>query len=242
MAIDLGGLIRSSLAPVGFLTVLTLGSGLSPLDVATAQEEWQRDFNVAQRSLMDTGESTYLVLIPGYQFVLQSGSETVTFTVLDETRVVGGITTRVLEERTEVRGELDEVARNFLAIDRETGDVFYFGEEVDWYEDGEVIGHEGSWMAYVDGSLPGLLMPGNPTVGMKYYHEVAPGLAEDRAEVLSISETVTVPAGTFANVLRTREDNPLDPGAVDEKLFAPGVGFIQEGSLRLVSYGYPYPK
>jgi hypothetical protein len=171
--------------------------------------------------------------------VLESGSERITFTVLDETRVIGGITTRVVEERTEVRGDLDEVARNFVAMDRATGDVFYFGEEVDYYEDGEVVSHEGAWLAYVDGSQPGLLMPGTPEVGMKYYHEVAWGVAEDRAEVVSTTETVSVPAGVFANSLLVREDNPLEPGAVEEKLHAPGVGFIQEGSLRLVSYGYP---
>jgi hypothetical protein len=82
-------------------------------------------------------------------------------------------------------------------------------------------------------------MPGTPEVGMKYYHEVAWGVAEDRAEVVSTTETVSVPAGVFANSLLVREDNPLEPGAVEEKLHAPGVGFIQEGSLRLVSYGYP---
>jgi hypothetical protein len=81
-------------------------------------------------------------------------------------------------------------------------------------------------------------MPGAPLVGTKYYHEVAPGLAEDRAEVISTTETVSVPAGIFQNCLRTREDNPLNPGDIAEKVYAPGVGFIQEGSLRLVSYGY----
>jgi hypothetical protein len=205
---------------------------------AAAQEEWQKEFNVAQRPLTTTGASTYFVLMPGYQLVLESSSEKVTITVLDETRVVGGVTTRVVEERTEVRGELDELARNFIAMDATTGDVFYFGEEVDYYKEGVVVSHDGSWLAYVDGSQPGLFMPGTPVVGMKYYQEVAPGIAEDRAEVLSTTETVTVPAGTFANSLRTREDNPLDPGAIEEKVYALGVGFIQEGSLRLVSHGY----
>jgi hypothetical protein len=226
-------------AVAALLAVLVPGSSLFSQASATAQEDWQSEFNVAERSLTDTGEATYFILIPGFQLVLESGSERITFTVLDETRVIGGITTRVVEERTEVRGELDEVARNFVAMDRATGDVFYFGEEVDYYEDGEVVSHEGAWLAYVDGSQPGLLMPGTPEVGMKYYHEVAWGVAEDRAEVVSTTETVSVPAGVFANSLLVREDNPLEPGAVEEKLHAPGVGFIQEGSLRLVSYGYP---
>jgi len=36
-----------------------------------------------------------------------------------------------VEEREEVDGELKEISRNFFAICREHGDVFYFGEEVD---------------------------------------------------------------------------------------------------------------
>jgi hypothetical protein len=226
-------------AIAALLAVMALAStSAADVSVAGAAEEWQSDFNVMQRSLADTGEATYFVLMPGFQLVLESGSERVTITVLDETRVIGGVTTRVVEERAEMHGELHEIATNFVAMDPETGDVFYFGEEVDYYQDGEVVSHEGAWLAFDDGSLPGLLMPGSPVVGMKYYQEVAPGLAEDRAEVISTTETVSVPAGVFANSLRTREENPLEPGAIEEKLYAPGVGFIQEGSLRLVSYGY----
>jgi hypothetical protein len=226
-------------AIAALLAVMALISGsAAEVNVAGAAEEWQTEFNIPGRSLVDTGEAAYFVLVPGFQLVLESSSERVTITVLDETRVIGGITTRVVEERSEVLGELDEIATNFVAMDLATGDVFYFGEEVDYYQDGEVVSHEGAWLAYEDGSLPGLLMPGAPEVGMKYYQEVAPGIAEDRAEVISTTETVSVPAGVFANSLRTREENPLEPGAIEEKVYAPGVGFIQEGSLRLVSYGY----
>jgi hypothetical protein len=228
-------------APVLMVAVLctVLAVAIAPAESAALQQEWQTEFNLPARSLADTGEATYFILIPGFQLVLEGGNTRLEITVLDETKEIGGITTRVVEEREFVRGELYEVARNFVAMDSETGDVFYFGEEVDYYEDGEVVSHEGAWLAYVDGSQPGLLMPGTPVMGMKYYQEVAPGVAEDRAEVISTSETVTVPAGVFQNSLRTREDNPLEPGDFEEKLYAPGVGLLQDGSLRLVSYGYP---
>jgi hypothetical protein len=227
------------IAIAAVLAVMALaGTSVAEGSLVWAEDEWQTEFGISARSLADTGEATYFILVPGFQLVLEDGSTRLEVTVLDETKEIGGFTTRVVEEREIVRGELYEVARNFVAMDQATGDVFYFGEEVDFYRDGQLIGHEGSWLAFEDGSQPGLLMPGTPEVGMKYYQEVAPGVAEDRAEVISTTETVSVPAGVFEQSLRVREDNPLEPGSIEEKLYAPGVGFIQEGSLRLVSYGY----
>ena len=53
----------------------------------------------------------------------------------------------MVEERETEDGELVEVSRNFFAICEETNSVFYFGEEVDDDEDGEIVGHEGAWLA-----------------------------------------------------------------------------------------------
>jgi hypothetical protein len=44
--------------------------------------------------------------------------------------------------------------------------------------------------------------------------------------VLSLSETMTVPAGTFQNCLKVRE--ALSDGSVEYKYFAKGVGCIRE--------------
>jgi hypothetical protein len=57
----------------------------------------------------------------------------------------------------------------------------------------------------------------------------------DRAEVVSLSERVTTPAGTFEKCLKTEETTPLEPGR-ESKLYAPGVGLVTDGSLVLVSY------
>jgi hypothetical protein len=156
--------------------------------------------------------------------------------VLDETKEIGGISTRVVEEREEKNGELYEISRNFFAIDPETGDVFYFGEEVDFYENGEIVGHRGEWLAYEDDNKPGLIMPGSPEIGMKYYQEIAPGVAMDRAEVMSLSETFETPAGKFENSLVTEESSKIEP-AKERKTYAPGIGLIQDQSMRLVSFG-----
>jgi len=230
------------------LTMAVLCTVLASSGLATAragsvalQEEWQIEFNIPQRSLTHTGESRYFVLNPGFQLVLEARNEKVTFTVLDETREINRITTRVVEERTEEFGALTEVIRNFVAIDRVNGDVFHFGEDVEKYQGARVVSRDGSWLAYTDGGRPGLLVPGAPVVGMKYYLKFAPGITEDRAEVISTSETLSTPAGVLENGLVTRETSPLEPGETDQKSHARGIGLAQDGSLRLTKYGYVVP-
>ncbi len=42
-------------------------------------------------------------------------------------------------------------------------------------------------------------------------------------------------AGGFTNVLRVEETTPLEPMGREPKLYAPGVGLIEDGDLKLVS-------
>ena len=215
--------------------------GLIAGGVAFAQAQgqmFQDDFDLANRTLSDTGEGAYFVLRPGFRTVLSDGESQLTITVLNQTREVGGTLTRVVEERLETNGVPDEIAMNYFAIDVATGDAFYFGEDVDEFKDGVLTGHPGSWLA-TDGNRPGLIMPGNPVVGMRFFQEVAPEVAMDRAEVLSTSETCRTPAGDFPCIL-TRETSAIEPGA-EPKYFAPGIGLVRDGELRLISYGYEDP-
>jgi len=200
--------------------------------------DWQGEFNIGSRKLSHTGKSKYFILVPGFQTVLESPAEKVTITVLDETRKINGIITRVVEERELKNGKVAEISRNFFAMDPKTGDVFYFGEEVDDYEKGKIVSHSGSWKAFEKGNKPGLIIPGNPKVGMKYYQEQAPGVAMDRAEVVSISETVRTPAGEFKNCLKLRETSKMEEGAEEYKIFAPGIGLVHKEDMKLISHGY----
>jgi hypothetical protein len=122
-----------------------------------------------------------------------------------------------------------------VAIDETTGNVNYFGEDVDFYEDGRIVDHEGGWRSGVDGATFGVLMPGTVRPGMTFLQENAPGVALDEAEVLSIGGTERTPAGTFNGVLRINETSSLEPGAEDLKVHAPGVGLIRDEDLLLVS-------
>jgi hypothetical protein len=227
------------------LVVFASTAVLSACAAATANGpavEWQEEFGIAERQLVDTGQSRYFVLLPGFQTVLASGNARLSVTVLDETREFNGITTRVVEEREWKNDELYEISRNFFAIDPRTGDVFYFGEEVDFYKKGRVTGHAGAWRAYEGGNRPGMIMPGDPDVGMKYYQELAPGVAMDRAEVISVSERYETPAGTFTDCLRTQESSKIKKLLIlspkEHKTYAPGIGLVQDEKLKLVRYGY----
>jgi uncharacterized membrane protein YkoI len=197
-------------------------------------------FAEAEAAWSSTGRNPFFVLEPGWQLVLEGEEDgetaRLTITVLDQTRTVAGVETRVVEEREEQDGELVEVSRNFMAISRLTGAVGYFGEEVDLYEDGRVVKHEGAWLAGEAGARFGLLLPGAPAVGARFYQEVAPGAALDRAEILGLTDTLVTPAGRFEGCLRVRESSALEKGS-EVKLHAPGIGLVQEEHLRLVRFG-----
>ena len=187
-----------------------------------------------------SGENSYFILKPGYQVILggqEDGEELeLVITVLNETKVVDGVETRIVEEKETEGGNLIEVSRNYFAICKPTNNAIYFGEEDDMYKDGKTVDHEGAWLAGENGSKAGMIMPGKAEVGLKYYQEIALGVAEDRAEIMSINVTLDTPAGTFKQVLKTEETNPLKPGEKEFKFYAPGIGLIQDEAIKLVKY------
>src|SRR2546421_5153216 len=121
-----------------------------------AKPEWQEEFGISSCTLQTTGRNEYFILEPGHQLVLEGGGVKLHRTVLNETHTVDGVLTRVVEEREWKDGQLYEVARNYFAICDQTKDVFYFGEDVAFYENGKVTKTDGSWLAG-KGNRPGLM-------------------------------------------------------------------------------------
>ncbi len=209
----------------------------------TSQEEtenqetkkWTKSFGQENCMFSTVGKNRFFILEPGHQLVLQSDEEKVVITVLDETRKIGNVKTRIVEEREEKNGELVEVSRNFFAICKEHGDVFYFGEEVDDYKGGKIVAHSGAWRADEADSQEGIIMPGTILLGARHYQEIAPN-AMDRAEIISDDVTMVTPAGTFSNCLRVEETSGLDPDEKCYKTYAPNVGLIQDEDLLLIMY------
>lgn len=200
-------------------------------------DEFTNDFSLEKPDLVSTGTNPFFVLEPGYQLVLEGKGEQLTITVLNETKVVEGVETRIVEERETKNGKLVEVSRNFFAISKRTNSVYYFGEEVDDYKDGKITGHDGSWLSGVNNARFGLMMPGFPLLEAKFQQEFAPGTAMDRAEIESVDASISVPAGNFQKCLVVEESTPLEPGKKELKKYAPHVGLIVDGDLKLVRYG-----
>src|SRR5262245_61823131 len=212
-------------------------NGAMPLLVIVAlfAQSWQTVFPVDPTSLATEGKSAYVVLEPGFQATFKSAGGKLIISVLPQTETVGGVNTRVVEEREWKGDDLVEVSRNYLAIDPKTGDVYYFGEDVDAYRHGKVVNHDGSWRHGSRGATFGLMMPGKPAAGMKFYQEQAKGVAMDRAEIVSVGGTLKTPAGTFDHVVKMRETTPLETFAREYKFYAPGVGLVQDGDMKLVA-------
>ena len=153
-----------------FQYILT-AAAILVFSTAYAQDDspWQKEFGISNCNLLTTGRNQYFILEPGHQLVLEGDDVKVQITVLDETKTVDGAITRVVEEKEWKEGKLHEISRNYFAMCEQTKDVFYFGEDVDYYKDGKVVSHDGSWLAGTNHNRAGLIMPGKPKVGMKYY-------------------------------------------------------------------------
>ena len=193
---------------------------------------WRDSFNVNKATLAQTGNSHYLPIQPGRVLKLVHGNDRLTVSILNETKSVDGVTTGVLEEREEKDGQLIEVSHNFFATDPATGDVYYFGEDVDNYKDGKLINHDSAWLAGEKGAKFGLMMPGKPRKGDKFYQEIAPKVAMDRVEIVSVDETVKTPAGTFEHCVHLRETTPIEAD-ISHKYYAPGIGMIKDDEFEL---------
>ena len=217
---------------LSFIIVAVIGAGLFAACISTG--DWTSAFQIEPDELVSVGRNPYFILEPGYVLVLEGDGGQLTITVLNETKRVDGVETRVVEERETKNGKLTEIARNYFAISRRTNDVFYFGEDVDMYKDGKVVNHDGSWLSGVNGSKYGLMMPGRPLLRSRYYQEVAPNIAMDRATIVSMSQTVKTPAGEFKNCLKVEETSPLSRFTTEYKYYAPGIGMVSDGTMKLV--------
>lgn len=182
-----------------------------------------------------TIDNPYFPLEPGTRMVYRESGEEgpgrEVMRVTHRTKLVQGVETVVVRDKAYIRGELVEDTRDWYAQDRR-GNVWYFGENTKDYENGRVVGTEGSWKAGRDGARAGIFMEAHPKVGDTYYQEFSPGVAEDQATVLSLDASASVPYGSFQNVLKTKDFTRLEPNVVERKFYARGVGSVLEKSVR----------
>lgn len=186
----------------------------------------------------------YFPLVQGNRWVYEGTfeedgemiTESITVTVLNETKLVDGITCLVVRDVVEVDGELIEDTDDWFAQDTD-GNVWYCGEEVKDYEwfDGdepllpELVSDDGSFKAGRDGDKGGILLPVVPVVGDLFRQELSVGNAEDIIEILATDgDENAVAASCNGACLVTRDFSPLSPGGEENKYYAPDIGLILE--------------
>ena len=153
-----------------------------------------------------------------------------TITVTNDTKEIQGIPTRVVNDTVFVEGKLVETTGDGYAQD-DKGNVWYMGEDTTDFTN-KKNPHEGSWESGVKGAKGGILMLAEPKVGITYDQEFAKGVAEDKATVLSLNASVSVPYGNFSNVIKTKEFSALEPDVVENKYYVANVGDIKEKTLK----------
>jgi hypothetical protein len=224
-------------AAAGLLGVLALASGCGqsaePTTASgTASTDLPRSSEPAHLDPADFTteiDNQYWPMEPGTRWVYREtdveGQELrVVVTVASATKeLANGVTARVVRDTVTQDGEVIEDTFDWYAQDS-AGTIWYLGEETAEFEDGQVTTRAGSFEAGKDGALAGVIMPGDPAVGMAYRQEYLKGEAEDNGEVLGLDEQAEVPAGHFDQALLTKDTITIEPDVLEYKLYAPGVG------------------
>jgi hypothetical protein len=154
------------------------------------------------------------------------------FQVSAATRTIDGVRTRVVDDRLYLDGALEERTSDYYAQDS-CGNVWYFGEDTATLDaNGKVTSTDGSFHAGVDGAQPGVFMQAEPQIGRWFRQEWYAGQAEDRFRAADLSAQVSVPYGTYSSALRTEERTALEPGVVDAKYYARGIGEVEEVTVK----------
>jgi hypothetical protein len=145
--------------------------------------------------------------------------------ITHETKTILGVKCIVVRDIVTSNTALVEKTVDWYAQDAKSN-VWYFGEDTAEYKNGAVTSTQGTWLAGVNGAIPGIVMPAHPTPGPAYRQEYRPGVAEDMAQVQRTNATVNVPAGSYKNVVVTKDTDPLNLTKLEHKYYAPNVGTV----------------
>jgi hypothetical protein len=185
-------------------------------------------------------DNPYFPLVPGttwtYKADTGDGCEVTRTQVTNDTKVLAGVTVRVVHDQafdgeTCDDVELVEDTFDYHAQDR-SGNVWYFGEDTfDCEGAGNCERGEGSWLAGVNGAKAGIFMLAHPHSGDGYRQEQAIGVAEDQAKVTQVGVTARMTRDdafrrSYSNCIVTKEWTTLEPGAIEFKTYCPNIGNV----------------
>jgi hypothetical protein len=155
----------------------------------------------------------------------------IVITITGLTKRLSGISTVVSYDLDFSDGELVEAELAFYAQD-DDGNVWQFGEYPEEYEDGKFV-KAPAWVHGLKDARAGIAMPAVPQLGGKEFAEgLGPAVGwKDRGIVYQVDQKISVPAGSFENVLVIKEGAAGEKDAEQLKYYAPGTGNIRTGWL-----------
>ena len=176
-------------------------------------------------------DNPYWPMAPGTRWTYiesapREDDQRIEVTVTHRTRVIRGVTARVVHDVATEHGQLIENTFDWYAQD-DGGSIWYLGEFTREYEDGEVVSTEGSWEYGVDGAQAGVLVPARPVPGCGYRQEHRSRVAEDRGLVLTTRDDVSVHGSRYRDALVTSDRTPLEPFVLEHKFYAQDVGPVE---------------
>ena len=224
-------MLRSVVLAIAVLALTACGGSSKSSSGSTPLPQGTKPAKLDPSNFTTEIDNPYWPMRPGSHWVyreLEDGeAQRVDVTVTDRTKVLGGITARVVHDQVTRKGQVIEDTFDWYAQDSD-GNLWYLGEDTKEYENGKLKSTEGSWAYGVDGAQPGVVVPADPKQGMRYREEYYAGHAEDAAEVLSVNSQVQVPYGRYGDAMLTRNYSSLEPTVEEMKLYARGVGPVTE--------------
>lgn len=209
--------------PVPGSDSITLGS----------QEEKNGEYNphINPNDFTTQITNKYFSLPVGKKMVFEADTETgpekIEIEITGETKVIEGVTTLVYLDTVHRNGVIYEITKDYLAQHKDTGDVWYFGEEVDNYDEkGNLKDHAGTFIHGKDGAKAGIWMKAEQKIGDSYKQEYYKGEAEDIRDTIATGLTVSTKLGTFQDCVKVYDWTPLDKESREHKYYCPSVGSL----------------
>jgi hypothetical protein len=202
---------------VGIIAALALGIYLKK---RMESKPTQVDLSAAYDPKLDPADFTttinnkYFTVKPGeklnYEAQTPKGLETVVITIDGTTKQIAGFNTLVYHDQVFLNGTPVEDTHDYLAQQKSTGDVWYFGEEVNNYENGQLKDHHGTFLHGTDGAKAGIWIKANQKVGDSYRQEYYKGKAEDMVNVVAVNQTVQTKRTTYTGCVKLYAWTPIE--------------------------------
>ena len=188
-------------------------------------------------------DHAYWPLKPGNQWVIEGYAlddegkkvpHRIIFTVTDLVKVIGGVRARVIYDSDYSKNKLTEQELTYFAQDKQ-GNVWHLGQYRETFEDESFVGGQIWTVDNPPGAKAGIYMPRVEdiklgTLSFSQGYAPSPFNWTDRGRVFKVGQKDKVKAGSYDDVVVFEEFDAQNPGTVQLKSYARGVGSIRIGT------------